>query len=423
MRKKVLDSVLVCFLVVLFGTGYATGASICSADKLQQSGSVYRICMPPAGEYNGSVVIWAHGFQDAGTPVHIPEEQLEFGDVSIPGLINQLGFGFATNSYSKTGLAVRQGMADILDLVTLYTEQQGAPEHVYLVGASEGGLITTLLVEQRPETFNAGLAVCGPVGDFPLQINYFGDARVTFQYFFPSVIPGNIFAPSDALVANWSNYYTDVVQPAVFAPANRHLLDQWVRVARLPFDPERYLETVGVSVRDVLRYAVVNLKDVARTLGGFPFDNRTRRYSGSDNDLLLNLRVLRRSAAASAVQEMRAHYNTTGRLQRPLITLHTLRDQQVPYLHEVLYDLKTLVNGSFLIDHVNIPVNRFGHCNVTATEAVGAFALMLLYAGDQELLLSRLDTVLSSLDLEVFARLAQQYGIPSPSAHGGGISR
>jgi pimeloyl-ACP methyl ester carboxylesterase len=303
-------------------------------------------------------------------------------------------------------------MADILDLVRLYTAQKGAPQQVYLVGASEGGLITTLLVEQQPDTFTAGLAVCGPVGDFPWQINYFGDARATFQYFFPKVIPGPPFAPSAALAANWPSYYENEVQPVVFAPANRHRLDQWVKVARLPFDPERYLETVGVAVRDVLRYAVVNLTDASQTLGGFPFDNRARRYSGSANDRLLNRRVPRRSASASALQAMRTHYNTTGRLQRPLITLHTLRDQQVPYFHAMLYSFKTFMSGSFLIEHVNMPVNRFGHCNVTATEAIGAFALMLLYAGDFDLLRGRLDAVVPRLDRERFARLAQQYGLP-----------
>ena len=251
---------------VLWGVGYAAGQSLCGLDGIQASGSIYRICMPPAEDYNGSLVIWAHVFQDAGTPVHIPEDQLQLGDVSLPAIANQLGFGFATNSYSKTGLAVRQGMADILDLVHIYTTQQGAPEHVYIVGASEGGLITALLVEQYPDVFNAGVAACGPVGDFPYQINYLGNARATFQYFFPRLIPGDPFAPPPGIVHSWSSYYETRVHPVVFAPANRSRLDQWVTVAHLPFDPDRYLETVAVSVRDVLRYAVVNLNVHYQTL-------------------------------------------------------------------------------------------------------------------------------------------------------------
>ena len=117
----------VLFMFALLGTGATSAESICDPDGVQTSGSIYRICMPPADKYNGNLIIWAHGFQDAGTPVQIPEDQLSIGGVPLPALIHALGYGFATNSYSKPGLAVRQGMADILDLVDIYTAEQGAP--------------------------------------------------------------------------------------------------------------------------------------------------------------------------------------------------------------------------------------------------------------------------------------------------------
>src|SRR4029434_10147006 len=116
------------------------------------------------------------GFQHAGEPVAIPEDQLCFAELCLPDLITQLGFAFATNSYSKTGLAVRQGLNDILDLVTIFSTVKGAPQKVYLIGASEGGLITALAVEQRPDVFSAGVAACGPIGNFRFQVNYIGDA-------------------------------------------------------------------------------------------------------------------------------------------------------------------------------------------------------------------------------------------------------
>ena len=206
------------FASVLFFAAPAAAQSPCDPDGVQASGSIYRICMPPAAAYNGNLIIWAHGFQDAGVPVGIPEDQLCFGGVCLPQLITQLGFAFATNSYSKTGLAVVQGQADILDLVQIFSAQKGRPNKVYLIGASEGGLITALSLEQRPDVFSGGVAACGPVGNFPFQINYFGDARATFEYFFPGVIPGNPFAPDPGLVAVWALYYDLVVKPIVFDP-------------------------------------------------------------------------------------------------------------------------------------------------------------------------------------------------------------
>ena len=359
----------------------AGAESICDPDGIQSSGSIYRICMPPPGAYNGILVVWAHGFQDAGTPVQIPQDQLCIDDFCINALVNDLGFAFATNSYSKTGLAVLEGKDDIIDLVRIFTKKKGTPEKVYLIGASEGGLITALSLEQHPTTFSAGLAACGPVGEFPYQVNYFGDGRATFDYFFPGLIPGDPFNPDPALVDGWSEYYQNVVRPVVFDPVNRGRLDQWVRVAQLPFDAGDYLGTVEVSVSDVLRYSVVNVRDAATTLGGFPFENRWRWYTGSDNDVLLNWLVRRVAADATATNEMTRSYNTTGTLERPLITLHTLRDQQVPYFHESLYALKTLSTGSFLTRHFNIAIDRFGHCQFTRDEALVSFAIMLLYDG------------------------------------------
>ena len=370
------------FAALLLCAAPARAQSTCGPDGTQASGSIYRICMPPPDQYNGMLVIWAHGFQDAGTPVEIPEDQLCIGDFCIPEVVNSLGFGFATNSYRKTGMAVAQGKDDIIDLVSVYTAQQGAPQKVFLVGASEGGIITALAVEQRPDLFSAGLAACGPVGSFPGQINYFGDARATFQVFFPGVIPGDPFNPDPALVAAWNDYYELVVKPYVMAPANRTRLDQWVRVARLPFDAGDYLATVEVSVKDALRYSVINLPDAVATIGGFPFDNSSRNYTGSNNDILLNLLVPRRTASPAALAMMNSPaYSTTGVLQRPLVTLHTLRDQQIPYWQEQIYALKTLASGSFLTRHLNIPIDRFEHCNFTPDEVLASFAIMLFYDG------------------------------------------
>ena len=405
------------FAALLLFASPARAQSACDPDGLQSSGSIYRICMPPADQYNGMLVIWAHGFQDAGTPVSIPEDQLCIGDFCIPEVINSLGFGFATNSYRKTGMAVAQGKDDIIDLVSVYAAQKGQPRKVYLVGASEGGIITALALEQRPDIFSAGLSACGPVGSFPGQINYFGDARATFNYFFPGVIPGDPFNPDPALVAIWSDYYDLIVKPIVMAPHNRARLDEWARVARLPYDADNYLATVEVSVKDALRYSVVNLLDAVATIGGFPFDNSRRFYTGSSNDLLLNLVVPRRAASPAALAAMQSPaYSTTGVLQRPLVTLHTLRDQQVPYWQEQLYALKTLASGSYLTRHVNIPVDRFEHCNFTTDEVLASFAIMLFYDG----LLAEVSGTSAFLSAEQLASFeARTRAVGLPTTRGG----
>jgi hypothetical protein len=225
------------------------------------------------------------------------------------------------------------------------------------------------------------------------------------------VIPGDPFNPAPALAQIWTDYYTAFVEPVIFAPENQNQLRQWVAVAGLPFDSADLEGSLRVSVRDVLRYGVVNLTDGAATLGGFPFDNRFKWYFGSDNDLMLNLGVQRVAADPIAVNAMNTAYATTGVLQRPLVTLHTLRDQQVPYFHEVLYLLKTLSSGSFLTRHFNVAIDRFEHCNFTADEALGAFAIMLFY---DNVLLSATGSspLLTSAQQDLFENHMRAAGVP-----------
>ena len=57
----------------------------------------------------------------------------------------------------------------------------------FVTGASEGGAIAALSLENDP-TYSGGVAVCGPIGSFQKQLNYIGDVRVLFDYFFPKVL-------------------------------------------------------------------------------------------------------------------------------------------------------------------------------------------------------------------------------------------
>lgn len=382
----------------------ASGAeAACGPDRIQASGAIYRICMPSTVPYNGRLVVWAHGFQTSGTQVSIPEDQLAVNGQSLPELVNGLGFGFATTSYAKTGLAVRQGTADVLDLVNLYRAEQGAPTKVYLTGASEGGLITALLAEQHPEAFSGALAVCGPVGDFAYQMEYLGDARAAFQYFFPELIPGDPFRPAPELAAGWDDYYAATVKPALLAPANRKKLKQWVKAAKLPFDPKKSLSTMEDAARQVLGYAVMDMEDARETLGGMPFGNLDRQYKGA----ALNREVPRAAADAAALAEMRANYDTGGRPGIPLITVHTSLDPQVPYRHEKLYLGKTRKSGSYPKQHFNIRVDRYGHCKLSRDEVLLSFAALMLYADDASALAG-----LDAATRQTLLQLARKYRLP-----------
>ncbi len=399
-------------LAALGAAGPRAVAATCDADGLQASGAVYRICMPPAGLWNGDLVIWAHGYVAFNRPVAIPEDQLVLPDgTSLPDVVTALGYAFATTSYSVNGTAVRQGLADVVDLVSVFENAKGAADQVYVVGASEGGLITTLATEQRPDLFAGGLATCGPIGSFQGQIGYYGDFRVVFDYFFPHLIPGRVTRIPPALIANWDAYYSQVVRPTIFAPANIRKTLELMAVARVPTDPNpaNFWASAERSLRDALWYNVFGTNDAIAKLGGQPFENRFTVYFGSSNDLLLNLFVKRLAASPAAVAEMSAYYDTTGALSRPLVTLHTRYDQQVPIWHESLYALKVFASGSLDL-LLPITIERYGHCNFNGAEALVSFILLVLKS--EGVFIENAERVLPPSSRPEYRRLARKQGLP-----------
>jgi len=349
----------------------ATPSSVCEPDGQLPSGAYYRICMP-TGEWNGDLVIYAHGYVAFNKPITIPEDQLQLpGGVSLPELINGLGFAFATTSYRMNGLAVETGVDDLVDVAAVFSATHTVPTHTLVTGVSEGGLITALAIEQRDDIFDGGLAACGPIGDFSQQINYFGDFRVLFDYFFPGLMPGSPISVPQSLINDWPHYYTATIQPLIFAPTNAVTLNQLLRVSNAPY-VTGLITTVDTSVYDALSYNVLATNDAVQKLGGQPFDNQNRVYAGSANDTQLNQQVQRFTADPVALHAIDLNYQTTGQLSVPLVTLHTTLDQQVPYWHAQLYRVKVILKDS-LAFHQPVEVNRYGHCYFESSEAVGSF--------------------------------------------------
>lgn len=370
----------------------------------QGSGAVYRIYMP--GAWNGDLVVFAHGYVAPDEPIAIPEDQLELPDgTSIPGMVNDLGYAFAVSSFSKNGLAVREGIDDLVDLVSIFITKHGQPGYTYLVGASEGGLITTLSVENYPDIYNGGLATCGPIGDFRRQINYLGDFRVVFDYFFPGIIPGSPVDVPQEVMDNWDQLYVPLIKQAI--SSNPDAANQLLKVTRAATDPGD-ATSIEETILGVLWYTAFATNDAKDKLGGQPYDNKKRWYFGSKNDLRLNLKVQRFSADPAAINEIEAHYQTSGALTSPIVTLHTILDPIVPYWHERSYRWKVWANGAGSM-HINIPIIRYGHCDFKVNEVLAAFAVLVFKVKGQDLLAT--EKVLPNDDERAdFLRLAQKYG-------------
>jgi pimeloyl-ACP methyl ester carboxylesterase len=354
-------------------------AQVCSDGEL--NGAKTLICVPP--DWNGDLVVFAHGYVAPGEPVAIPYDQLKLPDgTSIPGIVSGLGFAFATTSYRTNGLAIVDGIEDVKDLVGYFSESLKLdPKHVFLIGASEGGLVTALAVEQSPEVFSGGLATCGPVGDFRQQVDYWGDFRVLFDFYFPGIAPGSVTDVPPVSQAEWEGVWVPKIKTAFARRPDR--LDKLLRVSRASFDPNDPKTKVETAL-GILWYNVFATNDARAQLGGNPYDNSRRLYLGSGNDFWLNLLVDRYHADTAALATIEEDYQTSGRLKAPFVTLHTTADPIVPYWHEPLYSLKALAGSGLL--HTNLPVFRYGHCSFKAEEALVALGLLVLKVEGRKLL-------------------------------------
>jgi len=332
------------------------------------------ICVPASG-WNGDLVIYAHGYTPVTEPVALP--QLVLNGVDVPLAAESIGYAFATTSYRQNGLAFAQGEDDIRNLLAAFTRQFGVPRHTYLFGASEGALVTTLLAEQSPQLFSGALSICGPIGDFRQEVNYLGNFHALFDYFFPGVIPGNpIQIPQQVISGFSSNYLPAALSAIRNNPGNTSQLIATSHAAIDAGNPA----TVLTTVQELLSYNVLGTNDATAKLGGNPFDNHDRLYLGSSNDLLLNFGVSRFTASPTALANL-AVDQTTGNLTIPMVTLHTIADDVVPYVQEVLYLSKVRTSGHGSI--VPIPIFRYGHCNFTTSEVLGAFALLVTEVTDE----------------------------------------
>jgi len=393
--------------------------SPCIFSGVDENGAYYYISLPfnpYQGQcvYDADLVVFAHGYVAVNKPLEIPWDQMTFKNPAdpttflyLPDIVNGMGFAFATTSYRVNGLAVQEGVEDVINLVGIYGDI-GTPDNVYLVGASEGGLVTTLAIERSPETFSGGMSMCGPIGSFTGQVNYWGDFRVIFDYFMDTpdfdVLPGNASNIPASLMKKWDSVYVPRIVRVL--GMNPLAVPQIFAVTDAPVfsDPG----TFGPTTLGILWYNVFATNDAIDKLGGRPFDNFDRVYSDPLNptlDAFINAGVKRFKAQPAALEEIATSYETSGNLLRPMVTIHTTGDPIVPVWHQALYTGK--VPGIFpYFPYIPIIVDRYGHCAFTLDEIQSAFGQLVgivMYGG--------VPSAMSMRTLDAGASLQQVNGI------------
>lgn len=337
-----------------------TASSLPGADPEAQQQVL--TCVPE--HWNGALVAYVHGYESPQEPLELPE--MEVGGRDVPEDLMDLGFAFATTSFSRNGFAVEVAGKDVSELVEHFKANAAPepPEQVLLVGGSYGALVATMLLEREPERYHGAVAACGPLAGSAREIDYVGDFRVVFDHLFPEVFDfGALDEPPP--VGEWEGYRMMVRDALAQRP------DAAAELAAVSGVP--YTEEFSEAALTLLAYNIGGFADLASIAGGTPYDNAEREYGGSSDDAVLNARVERVTADPEARQYMEEYYQPTGDLQRPLAVLHTRDDPIVPFEHAETYAARVEAAGAGAQLSLMAP-DRYGHCNLEADEVLGAVA-------------------------------------------------
>ena len=346
-------------------------------------GSTYEMDVPAA--WNGSLVVYAHGLLQDDQPV-VPPSQLP-EHVLVRNALLASGFAVAASSYSSNGWALADAVRRTHQLNGLFSAKVGAPRRTYLMGASMGALVAVKLAEAHPNQYDGALAMCGPLGGALAQVQYVADARVTFDYYFPGVLPGTPFhVPAGTsflppgVPGGPSPLFVSVVQAMA---ANTAATLQWASAANLPFNNMAELADSALFVIGSSLQATNDL--IERVNGKLPYDNSHTKYIVDatpfpDVNLVLsgqlNEGVERFEADRAAINYYRRNYTPSGEIGIPVVTLFSTRDPWIPAFHEVLFGSAVAAAGrsQFLTQY---PIDRWGHCSFSVAEAQAAFGALV----------------------------------------------
>lgn len=332
-------------------------------------GAGYRIEVP--ADWNGSLVMWAHGYRGTGTELLVDSHPLRAWLVAN-------GFAWAASSYSTNGYTPAQGVRDTFALTKLFQDRYGKPENTYVSGAGMGGMITAVMAEQWPGQIDGALSLCGELAT-TTQVDYFLDFNLAAQTlsgvgaqfpFGPSYLSSTVPATKAALgpafpyVLNAQGQaFKSLVQ--LRSGGVRPVFDfGWIYWNGLVGD---FMFGLGVGDGTIPPQPGVAMQNIG-TVYQFDTDPALSPAETGFNA------TVQRVAADPQARRKNGLANippTTGNLKIPMVTLHTLGDLYSPFVLEQEYARRVAAKGdpSLLVQRAT---RDAGHCSFTALELVTA---------------------------------------------------
>ena len=346
-------------------------------------GSLYAIYVPQ--NWNGDVVYFVHGILPPYAPVELPDDVSDWdGFLLVRDQLGALGFAVAYSSFSENGLALKDAAQRTHQLRGLVASVvKGQPQRSFVVGYSLGTAPAMQLIEKYPKQYDGALMACGMLAGTPRELQFVGDVRALFDYYYPGVLPGDAINVPDGYVPSVAQVAA-LVQPAVIAnPLGLFAIASTAQTP-LAYVPGN-VTVAGVSQSTLVQslivalwYQLIGTPDVVdRTHGHSPYDNSGVTYTLGTPVVPALAPVLTAAIAGSnagvdrftsppdAQNLLAKYYVPTGDLEIPVITVHNLWDYLVPYFHEPAF--QQIVQSAGATDMLlQRAVPDYGHCSNTA---------------------------------------------------------
>jgi hypothetical protein len=354
------------------------------------NGAAYRVEVPV--NWNGDLVVWAHGFRGNGTTVWVDSTPLRVAHIVQ-------GFAWAASSYQTNGYDVGHGVTDSHALLALARSLTHArPRDVYMTGASMGGHITGVEIE-RFRDFDGAMPICGVLGDKEL-FDYQTDANVTAAALtgapirFPATpAAGAAYAPTYAaqvtaelpqlgsgfttgnpanvaLTAKgrqWASFVQERsggVRPGFDSAFAFWASRGFAPLTNAPFMFGLYPGTSGGTIG----IADGNIVDNSRTL--YRLAGSRGRLSPVERQV--NRDVLRVSATTRPSLGVDGIPKVSGDPRIPVLSLHDIGDLFVTFGMEQVYAARVAWHGQSRL-LVQRAIRGVNHCDFTPTELTTAF--------------------------------------------------
>ncbi|MGH9720089.1 MAG: alpha/beta hydrolase, partial [Bryobacteraceae bacterium] len=299
-------------------------------------------------KWNGGLIVYCHGYSPAPGSYDNPKPS-----AFVEILVGE-GYAVAQSGYAAGGWAIQEAVQDTEALRRYFGRKYGTPKETFVTGHSMGGFLTMTLLEMFPNSYDGGLALCGPLADarWFMHRRVF-DMRVVFDYYFPGALPSPVKAPADYAVAPQRNQ--EIEKALDGQPEKASAMRRWSGIR------------TNKELAGTLVFFTFILKDLQQRSGGNAFDNRNTIYEGTDADDALNDGVARYKGDPAAMSYLERYYAPTGKLTRPMLAIHTTYDPLVPPWVTNAY-AKLAEGAGSEARFVQQYVKRGGHCAIAPQE-------------------------------------------------------